>query len=239
MITEYTLLDKKILLVDDEEQIISLLEEVLKKEGFKNIYKAVNGVDAILTSKDIEPDIILLDVNLPDIDGYMVCDKIRVFSFCPIIFLTAKGDDEDKLNGLEAGGDDYVTKPFNIKEVILRIKAQLRRNSYNPLENHEKQNTLTFGDITVNEGNGEVSKGTNLITLTAKEYQLLLFLVKNPNKIFSKNNLCANIWGFDYDGYDNTIMVHIRHLREKIEDNPSKPNYIKTLKGLGYKLVVK
>lgn len=237
MIREDELLDKKILLVDDEEQLLSLLGEVLEKEGFKNIHKASTGIDGILSAKEVNPDIIVLDVNLPDIDGYMVCDKIRKFSFCPIIFLTAKGDDEDKLSGLEAGGDDYVTKPFNIKEVVLRIKAQLRRNNYSPMVEEKKK--LSFGNITINEDTGEVLKDNEIVTLTAKEYQLLVFLAKNPNKIFSKNSLCSSIWGFDYDGYDNTIMVHIRHLREKIENDPSNPEYIKTLKGLGYKLVVK
>lgn len=237
MVSEKELLDKKVLLVDDEEQLLNLLEEVLYREGFKNIYKAATGIDGILNAKEIKPDIILLDVNLPDIEGYLVCDKIRKFSFCPIIFLTAKGEDKDKLNGLEAGGDDYVTKPFNIKEVVLRIKAQLRRNSYSPLE--EKKKEFSFGDITINEDNGEVLKGDKLVKLTATEYQLLLFLSKNPNKIFSKSSLCTNVWNYDYEGYDNTIMVHIRHLREKIEDDPGSPKYIKTLKGLGYKLVVK
>lgn len=237
MISEKELLDKKVLLVDDEEQLLNLLEEVLCREGFKKIYKATTGIDGILSAKEVNPDIILLDVNLPDIEGYLVCDKIRKFSFCPIIFLTAKGEERDKLNGLEAGGDDYVTKPFNIKEVVLRIKAQLRRNSYSPLE--EKKKKFNFGDITINEDNGEVLKEDKLVKLTATEYQLLLFFAKNPNKIFSKSSLCTNVWNYDYKGYDNTIMVHIRHLREKIEDDPGSPKYIKTLKGLGYKLVVK
>lgn len=235
MILEKGLLKKKILLVDDEEQLIHLLKEVLLKEGFENIYEATSGIDAILTAKDIIPDIIVLDVNLPDIKGYTVCQKIRNFSFCPIIFLTANAEDEDKLYGLESGGDDYVTKPFNIKEIVLRVKAQLRRNSYTQ---QVKNNNICFGDIVINSDTGEVKKGGELVNLTAKEYALIIFLAENRNKIFSKNSLCESVWGYDYNGYDNTIMVHIRHLREKLENNPSNPEYIKTLRGLGYKLVI-
>lgn len=227
----------KILLVDDEKQLLNLLSEVLSKEGFKNIYEATNGIDGILMAKDIKPDIIILDVNLPDIDGYMVCEKIRSFSFCPIIFLTAKDEDRNKLQGLEVGGDDYVTKPFNLREVVLRIKAQLRRSNYT--EDKNKYEFITFGDIVINEEAGEVSRSGKIVNLTAKEYNLILFLAKNSNKIFSKNTICEKIWGYDYDGNDNTIMVHIRHLREKLEEDPSNPKYIKTLKGLGYKLVIK
>ncbi|MPQ42949.1 response regulator [Clostridium tarantellae] len=229
------LLKKSILLVDDEEQLLLLLREVLIKEGFSNIYEATNGVDGILIAKDVNPDIILLDVNLPDVEGFTVCEKIRGFSFCPIIFLTAKNEDNNKLQGLEVGGDDYVTKPFNIKEVVLRIKAQLRRNSYIPKEN--KKLEIKFGHIAINEEEGTVKKHGQSITLTAKEFALVLMLAKNKNKILSKNTICEAIWGYEYYGYDNTIMVHIRHLREKLEDEPSNPRYIKTLKGLGYKLV--
>ena len=237
--TEEVFISKKILLVDDEEQLVNLLEEVLIKEGFKNIYKAYNGIDGILSAKENNPDLIILDVNMPDIEGFMACERIRKFTFCPIIFLTAKGEDKDKLQGLEAGGDDYVTKPFNIKEVVLRVKAQLRRSSYVASKEKSKEQVITFGDITINEATGEVFKQREVLALTAKEYQLLVFLAKNPNKIFSKTNLCSSVWGFDYEGYDNTIMVHIRHLREKIEKDPSNPEYIKTLKGIGYKLVIK
>lgn len=234
---ENIFLKNKILLVDDEKQLLNLLSEVLSKEGFKNIYEATNGIDGILMAKDIKPDIIILDVNLPDIDGYMVCEKIRSFSFCPIIFLTAKDEDRNKLQGLEVGGDDYVTKPFNLREVVLRIKAQLRRSNYT--EDKNKYEFITFGDIVINEEAGEVSRSGKIVNLTAKEYNLILFLAKNSNKIFSKNTICEKIWGYDYDGNDNTIMVHIRHLREKLEEDPSNPKYIKTLKGLGYKLVIK
>lgn len=240
MIEKNELYNKKILLVDDEEQLLLLLEEVLKKEGFINIEKVTSGVDGIIKCKEFEPDIILLDINLPDIDGYMVCDKIRGFSNCPIIFLTALGEDDNKLKGLEIGADDYITKPFNIKEVVLRVKIQLKRTSGSKEENLNlfKDREIKFGDIVINEEKGEVLKAGQQVVLTAKEYQILIFLANNSNKIFSKTTLCEKIWGYEYDGYDNTIMVHIRHLREKIEDNPSKPEFIKTLKGLGYKLVI-
>lgn len=236
MINESILLDKKILLVDDEKQLLDLLREVLSKEGFKNIYEATNGIDGILMAKDLNPDIIILDVNLQDIEGYTVCEKIRSFSFCPIIFLTAKDEDNNKLKGLESGCDDYVTKPFNLREIILRIKAQLRRNNY--IEVKCNSELIIFGDVIINEDSGEVKKAGEVVNLTAKEYALILFLAKNKNKIFSKNTLCEKVWGYDYDGNDNTIMVHIRHLREKLEDDSSNPKYIKTLRGLGYKLVV-
>ena len=227
--------DSKILIVDDERQLLVLLKEVFMKEGFNEIYEADNGIDAILSAKENMPNLIILDVNLPDIDGYNVCQRIRSFSSCPIIFLTAKSEDEEKIKGLEGGGDDYVTKPFNIKELVLRAKSQLRRST--PEKNIKKENIYTFGDVYINEDTGEIKKGEKQIVLTAKEYALMLYLVKNKNKVFSKNSLCEEIWGYEYDGNDNTIMVHIRHLREKIEDNPSKPRYIKTLKGIGYKLV--
>lgn len=227
--------DSKILIVDDERQLLVLLKEVFMREGFNEIYEADNGIDAILSAKENMPNLIILDVNLPDIDGYNVCQRIRSFSSCPIIFLTAKSEDEEKIKGLEVGGDDYVTKPFNIKELVLRAKSQLRRST--PEKNIKQENIYTFGDIYINEDTGEIKKGEKQIILTAKEYALMLYLVKNKNKVFSKNSLCEEIWGYEYDGNDNTIMVHIRHLREKIEDNPSKPRYIKTLKGIGYKLV--
>lgn len=232
--TNNEILDKKILLIDDERELLVLLKEVLIKEGFNNIYEADNGIDGILSAKEKNPDIIILDVNMPDIDGYKVCDRIRRFSLCPIIFLTAKSEDEEKILGLEAGGDDYVTKPFNIKEVVLRVKSQLKRGMINT---KPKRKLYSFGNIYINEETGEVIKNGVNLSLTAKEYSLVLFLVKNKNKVFSKTSLCENIWGYEYDGYDNTIMVHIRHLREKLEDNPSEPRHIKTLKGIGYKLV--
>lgn len=230
--------DNKILLVDDEEEVGALLEAILRKEGFSNIYRTTNSVEAILLCKEINPTLIVLDVDMPDLDGFKVCENIRKFSVAPIIFLSGKSDDQDKFKGLEIGGDDYITKPFNIKEVVFRIKAHLRRNSYlQEALNPVYKGPIILGDININEEASEVTKGGTPVNLTAKEYQLLLLLAQNANKIFSKASLCEKVWGFDYDGYDNTIMVHIRHLREKIEDDPSNPTHIKTVKGLGYKLV--
>lgn len=233
---------KKILLVDDEKDILNLLETVLIKEGFKNIYKAENGNKAIELSRKISPDIIVLDIMLPDIDGLEVCQRIREFSFCPIIFLSAKSDDVDKLMGLGFGGDDYVTKPFSPKEIAFRIKAQFRRMQYmeyvgenNP--NGKRKEIFKYKDLEIDENKAEVRKSGRLVDLTAKEYQLLVFLAENSNRILSKDLILEKIWGSDYEGYDNTLMVHIRNLRKKLEDNPSSPEYIITFKGLGYKFV--
>ena len=230
--------ENKILLVDDEVEILQLLETVLIKEGFQQIYKATTGLEAIDVCKKHRPDIIVLDIMLPDVDGYEVCKKMRESTFAPIIFLSAKSDDIDKLLGLGIGGDDYVTKPFSPKEVAFRIKAQLRRNEYVQLSRQE-DDTVSFGNITINPRTGEVEKGDEPLTLTAKELQLLCFLASHPNQIFSKSKICEVVWGDDYVGYDNTIMVHIRRLREKIEDDPSRPKWIKTVKGLGYKLQIR
>jgi len=233
--------DKKILLVDDEEEIVTLLETVLLKEGFKNIFKAHTGIDAVESCKDNNPDIIILDIMLPDIDGYEVCRRVREFSYVPIIFLSAKSDDLDKLFGLGIGGDDYVTKPFTPKEVAFRIKAQFRRNQYLGIQNNNKEDnekTISFGGIEIAIDRGEVKKDGKVVTLTAKEYQLLVYMADNPNRILSRKKICDEVWGEDYIGYDNTIMVHIRHLREKIESDAANPEYIKTIKGLGYKLCI-
>ncbi|MBU5439943.1 response regulator transcription factor [Tissierella sp. MSJ-40] len=227
---------EKILLVDDEKDILDLLETTLIKEGFKEIYKSLSGYESIELCKKIDPDIIVLDIMLPDIDGFQVCQSLRKITLCPILFLSAKNDDIDKLLGLSLGGDDYITKPFSPKEVAYRIKAQLRRKAYlNTIEN----NIIEFGQIAINEGKKEVLKNGQVLSLTAKEYQLLLYLAKYPNHILSKKTLYEAIWEEPYFGDDNTIMVHIRKIREKIEDIPSSPKYLLTIKGLGYKLNTK
>jgi two-component system response regulator VicR len=231
--------DKKVLLIDDEKDITDLIEDVLLKEGFKNIRKAHCGLDGITICKNEKPDVIVLDIMLPDIDGIEVCKRIRQFSYCPILFLSAKNSDIDKIVGLSMGGDDYVTKPFSPREIAFRIKAQLRRQQYASIKevSDSKNEVIKLGSITIDRVHSQVYREDVEVKLTAKEYQLLLYLAENPNKIVNKERLCEVVWGEDYMGYDNTISVHIRHLREKLEENPSKPGIIVTVIGLGYKLV--
>ncbi|OFI05050.1 transcriptional regulatory protein YycF [Clostridium acetireducens DSM 10703] len=233
----FSIEEKKILLIDDEEAILDLLETVLKKEGFKNVFKASTGKQGIYMFKEEKPDLIVLDIMLPDIDGYEVCKNIRAISYVPIIFLSAKVEDVDKILGFGLGGDDYVTKPFSPKEVAFRIKAHFRRNIYIEKMAETKEKIIKFGDITIEENKALVKKGDKEINFTAKEYSLLLYLAKNFNQILSKRKIFERVWGEDYMGMDNTIMVHIRHIREKIEDKPSSPKYLITVKGLGYKLI--
>ncbi|MCC0650983.1 response regulator transcription factor [Clostridioides sp. ES-S-0001-03] len=231
-----TYFDKKILLVDDEKDIINLIEEVLIKDGFKNIVKAYNGLDAISLCKIECPDVVILDIMLPDVDGIEVCKKIREFSYCSILFLSSKDDDIDKILGLSSGGDDYITKPFSPREVVFRVKSQLRRQQYQSVVSSENP-IIRLGNITVDTEGCRVYKDANEIELTGREYQLLSYMAQNLNKIIGKESLYEQVWGVYSSICDNTIMVHIRHLREKIEDNPSNPKILITVKGLGYKLV--
>lgn len=229
---EYT-----IMLVDDEPDILDLLEKTLNIEGYHNIIKITNGLSAINTCKEIQPDIIILDVMLPDMDGYEVCKQIRRFSHCPILFLSSKNDELDKILGLAIGGDDYVTKPFSPKELVYRIKAQLRRTEYKQSSSSTNDYSIKIGELIIDPNGCRVMKGNKEIELTAREFEILQYLAENKGRVISRERLYETIWKEDSFGCDNTIMVHIRHLREKIEDNPSTPKYIITMKGLGYKLV--
>lgn len=230
------ILDRKILLIDDEIELLKLMETVLKKEGFRRIFKARDGIEGIKLCRDEKPDIVVLDIMMPHMDGFEVCKIIRDFSFVPVIFLSAKCDDVDKILALGLGADDYVTKPFSPKEVAYRIKAHLRRNIYIKNELSIKNEQITFGNITIDFQKGEVLKCNKNIILTPKEYHLLSYMSQNSNQILSKQRICDEVWGDSYEGYDNTIMVHIRKLRQKLEEDPSNPQYIITVKGLGYKL---
>ena len=222
-------------IVDDEPDILNLLEKALNIEGYSNIIKIDNGQAVVDACNAENPDVIILDVMLPDIDGYEVCKRIREFSHCPILFLSSKNDELDKILGLAVGGDDYVTKPFSPKEVAFRVKAQLRRAEYkqHPL----KAQSLTVGALTIDPEGCRVMKDGKEIELTAREFEILQYMAQNIGRVISRERLYETVWGEDSFGCDNTIMVHIRHLREKLEDDPAMPKYIITMKGLGYKLV--
>lgn len=229
------MIEYKIMIVDDEPDILELLEKSLTMEGFHHIIKADNGLSAVSACKELQPDVIILDVMLPDIDGYEVCKRIRAFSHCPILFLSSKNDELDKILGLAVGGDDYVTKPFSPKEVAFRVKAQLRRTEYQQLPT--KAQTLKVGALRIDPEGCRVVKDGKEIELTAREFEILQYMAQNIGCVISRERLYETVWGEDGFGCDNTIMVHIRHLREKIENNPASPEYLITMKGLGYKLV--
>lgn len=229
-------MEHKILLVDDEKDIVDLVEEALQKEGFHSIRKACTGTEALRICRDFQPDVIVLDIMLPDIDGLEVCKQIRVFSYCSILFLSSRNDDIDKILGLSCGGDDYITKPFSPREVVYRIKAQLRRQQYQTAPQLGQETCLSVGPLTIDRESCRAYKDGREIGLTGREYLLLTYLMENADKIISKERLYEQVWG-EYSAIcDNTIMVHIRHLREKIEDTPSHPQQLITVKGLGYKL---
>lgn len=223
----------KILIVDDEADIAQLLDRALRAEGFGCMERAACGLAAVEACRRFRPDAVILDVMLPDIDGYEVCRRIRQLSDCPILFLSARGDEVDKILGLAVGGDDYVTKPFSPREVACRVKAQLRRAQ----GMQEAERVITIGALTIDPDGCRVQKGGREIGLTAREFEILLHLARNPGRVISRERLYEAVWGEDSLGCDSTIMVHIRHLREKLEDDPAVPAYIVTVKGLGYKLV--
>ena len=225
--TEHT-----ILIVEDEPEIASLLARVLHKEGMRQTVMAGSVADGYAQFKRAKPSLILLDIMLPDGEGYELCKKVREESNIPILFMSAKDDEVDKLLGLAIGGDDYITKPFSPKEVAYRVKAHLRRLGYSDV-----QQPLHVGPFTMDAAETSVTKEGVALDLTAKEIGLLAMFLRHPNQILSKETLFERVWDESFFGSDNTMMVHIRRLREKIEHDPSKPQHIVTVKGLGYKFV--
>ena len=223
---------KKVLVVDDEKLIVKGIRFSLEQDGME-VDCAYDGEEAVNKVKQETYDVILLDVMLPIYNGMEVCQQIREFSNVPIIMLTAKSDDMDKILGLEYGADDYITKPFNILEVKARIKAIMRRSGAKEVKK-EKEKTVTFGNLKINCESRRVYVGEKEVNLTAKEFDLLELLVFNPNKVYSRENLLNIVWDYDYPGDVRTVDVHIRRLREKIEENPSEPKYIHTKWGVGY-----
>ena len=230
--------ETNILIVDDEKAIVTMLEMMLKKEGFQHLYTAHTGNDALTILKKHQIDIVILDVMLPDGSGFDFCPKIREISSAYILFLTARVSDLDVLTGFATGGDDYVTKPFNPLEVAARIKAYLRRSSTVALPTKQtKSNQYDFGRFIVDEGAGELLVNGQSVACPTQVYLLLLYLCKHPNRVLSKSALLEAVWGFDSYVDENTVSVHIRRIRERIEDDPSNPQYLLTVRGLGYKLV--
>ncbi|WP_313891631.1 response regulator transcription factor [Psychrobacillus sp.] len=227
----------RILVVDDEDELASLMTAVLKKEGLSQIETASTLKEGLEKFLQWEPDLILLDIMLPDGEGYDLCKQVRAISNVPILFMSAKTEEIDKLLGLAIGGDDYITKPFSPKEVAYRVKAQLRRAGY--AEKKNVQSVVKVGPFQLNADETEVKKNDSLLSLTAKELGLMRCFLHNPNQIISKETLFQRVWGEDFFGSENTVMVHIRRLREKMEDDPSNPIFLTTIKGLGYKLVLK
>ena len=221
----------KILVVDDEKLLVKGIKFNLEQDGYM-VETAFDGEEAVRLAHDDSIDLILLDLMLPKLDGLSVCRSIRAFSNVPIIMLTAKNDDIDKILGLEYGADDYITKPFNIREVTARIKAILRR--VNPVSKGDKDKILVSGDITLDYNFKRITVRDSVVELTSKEFDLLELFLKSPGKVYTRENLLDIAWGFDYPGDARTVDVHIRRLREKIEKNPAEPEYIKTKWGVGY-----
>jgi DNA-binding response OmpR family regulator len=222
-------MSKKALVVDDEKAIVKGIKFSLEQDDIV-VDCAYDGQEALDMARATEYDIILLDVMLPKLTGFEVCQQIREFSNVPIIMLTAKGDDMDKILGLEYGADDYITKPFNILEVKARIKAIIRRT----VRNTGTAKVMTFGDLKLNEEYRRVFVGDREINVTSREYELLELLASTPGKTYTREELLEAIWGSDYPGDERTVDVHIRRLREKLEINPSEPRYVRTKWGAGY-----
>lgn len=223
---------KKVLVVDDEKLIVKGIRFSLEQDGME-VDCAYDGEEALEKAKQNAYDIILLDIMLPKLTGFEVCQQIRDFSNVPIVMLTAKGEDMDKILGLEYGADDYITKPFNILEVKARIKAIMRRTT--PKKAEEAQiKIIESGDMRIDRDNRRVTIAGKEINLTAREFEVLELLALNPNKVYSRESLLKLVWGADYPGDVRTVDVHIRRLREKIETNPSEPRYVYTKWGVGY-----
>ena len=222
---------KKVLVVDDEKLIVKGIRFSLEQDGME-VDCAYDGEEALQKVKDNTYDIILLDVMLPKLSGFEVCQQIREFSDMPVVMLTAKSEDMDKILGLEYGADDYITKPFNILEVKARIKAIMRRTARK--EEAPQSTILVKGNMKIDCESRRVFIGEREINLTAKEFDLLELMALNPNKVYSRDHLLNAVWGYDYPGDVRTVDVHIRRLREKIEQKPSEPKYVHTKWGVGY-----
>ena len=224
-----------ILVCDDDREIVEAIEIYLSKEGY-NVIKAYDGLEAIEILKKEDVQLLLIDVMMPKLDGLRATLKIREKSGIPIIILSAKSEDSDKVIGLDVGADDYITKPFNPLELIARVKSQLRRYTKLGTMAGQKSNVYTVGGLEVNDDSKEVTVDGKSVKLTPYEYKILLLLVKNQGRVFTIEQIYENVWEEEAIAADNTVAVHIRHIREKIEINPKEPRYLKVVWGVGYKI---
>ena len=219
----------KILVVDDEDLLVKGIRFNLQNEGYQ-VITGSNGLEALTLTKLEAPDLIILDVMMPEMDGLTACSKIREFSDIPVILLTAKAEDMDKLMGFDHGADDYLTKPFNILELKARIRALLRRSG----AKDSTSASLAAGNITLDADSRNAFKNGQLVELTAKEFDMMAYLMRNPNRVYSREALLDTLWAYEYRSDIRTVDVHIRRLREKLEDNPAEPKHIMTKWGVGY-----
>ena len=224
-----------ILVCDDDKESVDAIEIYLNQEGYQ-IYKAYDGEQAIRMLKEHNIQLLIIDIMMPRLDGIRATIKIREYSSIPIIFLSAKSEDSDKILGLNIGADDYVTKPFNPLELVARVKSNLRRYTQLGNLNAENNALFTVGGLCINDDTKEVTVDGDGVKLTPIEYNILLLLVKNQGRVFSIDQIYENIWNEEAIGADNTVAVHIRHIREKIEINPKEPRYLKVVWGVGYKI---
>lgn len=230
-------MSQKVLVVDDEQSIVTLLQYNLQQSGFEVVtaYDGEEGLEKIFSEK---PDIVVLDLMLPKMDGVEVCKSVRnEKNQVPILMLTAKDDEFDKVLGLELGADDYMTKPFSPREVIARIKAILRRsNTIKTIEDEKDNKEFIIGKIKVLPEHFEAYRNDELLDLTPKEFELLIYLIERQGRVITREHMLNSVWNYEFAGDSRIVDVHISHLREKLEDNPKQPQYIKTVRGLGYKL---
>ncbi len=230
-------MSQKVLVVDDEQSIVTLLQYNLQQSGFEVVtaYDGEEGLEKIFSEK---PDIVVLDLMLPKMDGVEVCKSVRnEKNQVPILMLTAKDDEFDKVLGLELGADDYMTKPFSPREVIARIKAILRRtNTIKTVEDEKDNKEIIIGKIKVLPEHFEAYRNDELLDLTPKEFELLIYLIERQGRVITREHMLNSVWNYEFAGDSRIVDVHISHLREKLEDNPKQPQYIKTVRGLGYKL---
>lgn len=226
-------MQKLVLIIEDEKPIVDILKFNLERENYKVLY-ALDGEEGLSLALTKAPDLILLDVMLPGMDGFDVCRRVREKSRVPILMLTARDEELDKVLGLEMGADDYITKPFGVRELMARVKAHLRRTEA-ALESKEDE-VIRFGDFCILCNRYEITKGGETVELTLREFELIKFLAQQPGRIFTRENLLEQVWGYAYFGEVRTVDVTIRRLREKIEENPAEPRHIITKRGVGYYL---